>query len=80
MIVVNKPTEFNGKQFGEEIGVSYRDIVVIGDEIHIDTTKTKKQIEDALAKHIPVNEPITIIDKLNKAGIDLDELRVALGL
>lgn len=80
MIIVNKPSDFNGKQFGDEIGVSYRDIVVIGNEIYIETIKTQKQIEDALAKHIPVNEPLTIVDKLNKAGINLEELKQVLGL
>ena len=44
-----------------------------------DVKFTKAQIENAIKNPLPESEP-SIIDKLNQAGISLDELKKALGL
>lgn len=71
--------EINGKQLAQELGIDNQDVYVIGETLVIKIDDEKKGLE-AYKKHKAINQPPTIQDKLANAGIDLDELRVALGL
>lgn len=79
-IALNK--EINGNQLAEELGVDVWDLLDTGSGVlQIKKNIAKKKAEEVLANHTPQKpEPPTIQEKLFRAGINLDELRLALGL
>ena len=89
MISFDKPNNFEGVQFCEEleaVGVSINKntspmIDGNGDFwLDIDPADTKKA-QDVLNKHIPKPRPEpTIADKLASVGLSIDDLKAALGL
>jgi hypothetical protein len=89
MIKFDKPKNFEGVQFCEELealGVSInKDTSPLIDGngdfwLDIDAADTQKA-KDVLNNHIPKPRPKpTIEDKLQTAGLTIDELKTALGL
>ena len=71
--------EINGLQLANELGLDVKDIYVNDRILHINIEDEKKGLA-AYKAHNPINHPPTIHQKLANAGIDLDELRIALGL
>ena len=71
--------EINGLQLANELNLDFRDIYVNDGILYINTEDEEKALV-AYKTHKAINKPPTIQDKLANAGIDLDELRVALGL
>lgn len=80
-----KPEPFNGKTFSKDLSAKkikindfYDDgqgyLIVNSDE------KNEQVIQELLSAHDGSAVPLTVSDKLEMAGLDLDELRVALGL
>lgn len=84
MLSFDIPQKLNGEQLLEELkaaGID-SDIPVITDgKLWLSVKSSQKtQTAEIVAAHIGVDRIPTIQDKLTAAGIDLDELRVALGL
>lgn len=84
MLSFNIPEKLNGEQLLEElknVGIE-SDIPAIRDgKLWLSIKSTQKaKAEEIVSNHIGVDRIPTIQDKLASAGIDLDELRVALGL
>lgn len=82
MIEITLNKEINGAQLAEELGVDIWDLLDTGaGTLQIKKDITKKKAEEVLANHVPkAPQAPTIQEKLARAGIDLDELRIALGL
>jgi hypothetical protein len=81
MIEISLTKEINGAQLAEELGIDVWDLLATENTLMIKSSISKKTAEEALEKHVPVlPTPPTIQQKLQRAGIDLDELRAALGL
>ena len=89
MIKFDLPTNFNGEQFCEELknaSISIEnktDLYATSDGVlwlNIETKDTQKA-QDVLNAHIPqpVAEP-TVAEKLASVGLNLDDLKAALGL
>lgn len=84
MIPFSIPKKLNGEQLLAElakVGI-HSDIPVIMDEklwLSINETE-KSQALQVIENHSGLKNTPTIQDKLNAAGIDLDELRAVLGL
>lgn len=76
-IKLNK--EINGKQLANELQIDVEDIWINGEMLFIKIDDEEKG-NAAYKAHKAVNKPPTIHDKLMNAGVDLDELRIALGL
>lgn len=89
MIRFDLPTNFNGEQFCEELkdaGISIEnktDLYATSDGVlwlNIETKDTQKT-QDVLNAHTPKPViPLTIAEKLASVGLDLDDLKAALGL
>lgn len=81
MIKLDFIKEINGEQLAEELGIDNSQLWADEKFIYINTDITQAKAQKIFDAHVikPRPEP-TIQDKLASAGIDLDELRVALGL
>lgn len=82
MIIVKKPKDVNGEQLAQELGIDDRKIVAIDDSLHIDLPeKDFQKINEIVKIHVPrPTKPLSIEEKFRAAGIDLNELKTALGL
>jgi hypothetical protein len=80
-----KPERFNGATFQKECDLAGISIISFFDNgegvliVEADS-KTEKKIVDILANHDGSDTSPTTLEKLELAGIDIDELRAALGL
>lgn len=89
MISFDLPTNFNGLQFCEELknaGINLNhqeDMYATTDGVlwlNIETKDTQKA-QDVLNAHVPKPRPEpTVAEKLASVGLDLDDLKAALGL
>jgi hypothetical protein len=80
-----KPELFNGKTFERECadaGIQLKSFYDDGEgNIVVDAdAKSEAKIAGVLATHDGSDTPLTTLEKLEIAGVDLDELRAALGL
>lgn len=87
MIIFTKPEKLNGIQLRQELrnaGVEISDdrsVVIIGNELHLDIIeKDKDKALEVVANHIGIDKEITIEDKLASVGLNLNDLKTALGL
>lgn len=91
MISFNKPTNLNGEQLCNELEAAGITVnrstspLIHGDNpdflwLDIDSANTKKA-EEVLNAHVPqtIKEP-TVAEKLASVGLNLDDLKAALGL
>lgn len=89
MISFDLPANFNGEQFCKELknaGINLNhkeDMYATSDGVlwlNIETKDTQKT-QDVLNAHTPKPViPLTIADKLASVGLDLNDLKAALGL
>ena len=75
------PANLNGGQLENELGLPFGSVYVRENKLVIVAPElTEKTVADKVKAHKGINTAPTISEKLEAAGIDLDELRVALGL
>lgn len=73
--------EIHGDSLAEALGIDNHDLYIDGDKLCFRIDVDEELVKSALANHkIPAKVEPTIAQKLSRAGIDLDELRHALGL
>ncbi len=80
-----KPEFFNGKTFEKELAAAKIKIKNFYDngagKLIVDADdKFKDAIQSVLNSHDGSDTPMTTLEKLELAGVNLDELRIALGL
>lgn len=82
MIIVKINKEIIGDQLADELNISREFVYADGmGNLIIDADITKTAVDTAIENHSPVvKNGATIQEKLQRAGITLDELREALGL
>lgn len=81
MMIIKLTKEIAGNQLAEELGLDHSAVYADGvGNLIIESDLPKTAIETAIKNHTPKTELLTIQEKLERAGIDLDELRIALGL
>lgn len=82
MIILNYDgKEIDGAQLANELKIANEQMRIEGNQIIILADIDKKNSEEILKNHVPIPpNPKTIQEKLIDAGIDLQELREALGL
>ena len=87
MIIFTKPEKLNGIQLRQELrnaGVEISDersVVIIGNELHLDIIeKDKDKALEVVSAHIGIDKEPTIEDKLASVGLNLADLKSALGL
>lgn len=81
MIKFDFTKEINGEQLAEELGIDNSQLWADEKYLYIEADITQAKAQKIFDAHVmkPMAEP-TIQEKLAAAGIDLDDLRVALGL
>jgi hypothetical protein len=73
------PAEINGLQLKRELDCD--DVYIREDKLVISGNLSRKEAEDGLRAHIPQKEKEPTIDeKLKKAGLTVEELKIALGI
>lgn len=73
------PTKLNGEQLKAELGCD--EVYIREDKLIIGGSLTREEAEAGLAVHIPIPpKEITIVERLEIAGITIPELKKALGL
>jgi hypothetical protein len=71
----------NGLQLAKELNLNIYDVWVDENFIYINSELSDDVVSEKLKNHKPMQpKPLSITEKLERAGIDVDELRVALGL
>jgi hypothetical protein len=85
----DKPKNLNGLELrfeliaaGCDINDKPESVVVIGDKLFLEVTGDKKTIESVVANHNGTVTPkeLTVAEKLASVGLDLDDLKSALGI
>lgn len=90
MIKFDKPIEINGKQLRQELrdaGINISDeigaVAIDGDGnfwVDVDE-KNKSKAQEIISLHVPKKEPIdSVIEKLESVGLNIEDLKSALGL
>ena len=77
MIIINKPVNFNGSQFAQEIGIEDNFIAVRQNEIIIEADLDQNYIMEKLKLHNPkpfVNYRANALAKLAALGLTEDEI------
>lgn len=73
--------EINGDLLAKELGIDSEDLYLVDDVLHFKVDLDENLVKETLKAHkAPAPKQPTIKDKLERAGIGLDELRAALGL
>jgi hypothetical protein len=89
MIKFNKTTDFDGVQFCEElssvgitINLQTSPMIDANGDLWLDIeAKDTKKAQDVLNAHVPKPRPEpTVAEKLASVGLNLDDLKAALGL
>jgi len=84
MLSFNIPAQLNGSQLMKEFNAQGLEIeipIIADGKLWLNVSpKDKAKAEAIVNNHVGVDYVPTIEDKLDAAGIDIDELRVALGL
>lgn len=71
----------HGDSLADSLGIGHEDLYLDGDILRFRVDVDEEAVKAALKNNkIPTPKEPTIQEKLERAGIDLDELRVALGL
>jgi hypothetical protein len=87
MIIFTKPKKLNGIQLRQELrneGINIGDdrtVIIIDNELHLDIdAKDQEKANDIVSAHVGIDKEPTIEDKLASVGLNLNDLKIALGL
>lgn len=73
--------EIHGDLLAEQLGIDSEDLYLVDDVLHFKIDLEENFIKETLKTHkTPTSKEPTIQEKLERAGINIDELRIALGL